>query len=149
VIRKIVLQSISLVRKCSIGPKTQFATVQRPLPMTCSQLLSLHDRDDHLCRDGGANGRYFEGADRGAGLTHAPTFGARSSARLAVLRPELARSTSCMTRRASQVWRGSADTCVCGCMHVTQSDGLWENTTSCRTLQASLPAACSTRRALE
>ena len=82
-IRKIVLQGISLARKCSIGYKTQFVTVHRSLLMTCSQLLSLHDRDDHLCRDGGAKGRYFDSADRGAGLTHAPVFGVCSSVRLA------------------------------------------------------------------
>jgi len=83
---RIVLQTISLVRKCSIGAKTQFATLHRPLPMTCSQPLSLHDRGDHLCRDGSAKGRYFQRADRGAGLTHAPMFGACSSARLAAFR---------------------------------------------------------------
>ena len=81
VIHRIVLQTILLVRECSIGAKIQFATLYRPLPMTCSQPLSLDDHDDHLCRDGGVKGRYFERADRGAGLTHAPTFGACSSAR--------------------------------------------------------------------
>jgi hypothetical protein len=88
------LQAILFVRKCSIGAKTQFATLHKPLPMTCSQPLSLHDRDDHLCRDGGVKSRYFESADRSAGLTHAPMFGACSSARLAALRLQLERSTS-------------------------------------------------------
>ena len=85
VTHRIVLQTILLVRKCSIGAKIQFATLYRPLPITCSLPLSLHDRGDHLCRDGGVRSRYFERADRGAGLTHAPIFGACSSARLAAL----------------------------------------------------------------
>jgi hypothetical protein len=85
VTHKIVLPNILLVRKCSIGAKIQFATLYRPLPMTCSQSLSLDDRGDHLCRDGGVKSRYFERADRGAGLTHAPIFGACSSAQLATL----------------------------------------------------------------
>jgi hypothetical protein len=86
VIHKIILQSILLVRKCSISVETQFATLHRPLPMTCSQPLSLHDRGGYLCRDGGAKGRYFERADRGAGLTRPPIFGASSSAQLAASR---------------------------------------------------------------
>jgi hypothetical protein len=76
VTHRTVLQNTLLARKCSIGAKTQFASWYRPLPMTCSQPLSLHDRGDHLCRDGGAEGWYFERADRGAGSTHAPIFGA-------------------------------------------------------------------------
>jgi len=48
--------------------------------------------------------RYFERAYRGAGLTHAPIFGACSSARLAFLRLELER-TNLMTRCVRQVWR--------------------------------------------
>jgi hypothetical protein len=94
VIHRTVLLNILLARKCSIGAKTQDLTLYRPLPMTCSQPLSLDDRGDHLCRDGGVKGRYFERADRSAGLTHAPTFGACSSARLAALRLQLERSTS-------------------------------------------------------
>ena len=94
VIHRIVLQTVLLVRKFSIGAKIQFATLYRPLPMTCSQPLSLDDRGDHLCRDGGAKGRYFESVDRGAGLTYAPIFGACSSARLAALRLGLERCTS-------------------------------------------------------
>jgi hypothetical protein len=74
-IHRTVLQNILLGRKCSIGAETPFATLYRPLPMTCNQPLNLHDRGDHLCRDDGVKGRYFEGADRGAGLTHAPIFG--------------------------------------------------------------------------
>ena len=62
--------------------------------MACSQPLCLDDRGDHLCRDGGVKGRYFERADRGAGLTRAPIFGACISARLAALRLQLERSTS-------------------------------------------------------
>jgi hypothetical protein len=83
VIHRIVLQTISLVRKCSFGAETKLVTLYRPLPMTCSQPLSMHDRGDYLCKDGGMKSRYFESADRGAGLTHAPIFGACSSARLA------------------------------------------------------------------
>jgi hypothetical protein len=94
VIHRIVLQTMLLMRKCSICPKAQFATLHRPLPITCSQPLSLHACGDHICRDGGAYGRYFESADRDAGLTQAPIFGACSSARLAALRYELERSTS-------------------------------------------------------
>ena len=94
VIHSTVLQTMLLARKCSIGAKTQFASLHRPLPMTCSRQLSLHGRGDHLCRDSGAKGWYFERADRGVGLTHAPIFGACSSARLAALRFELERSTS-------------------------------------------------------
>ena len=94
VVHRIALQAILFVRKCSIGAKTQLATLQKPLPMTCSQPLSLHGRGDHLCRDGGVKGRYFERADRGAGLTHAPIFGACSSARLAALWLRLERSIS-------------------------------------------------------
>jgi hypothetical protein len=75
VIYKTVLQTVLLVRICSIGAKTQFATLYRPLPLICSQPLSLYECGDHLCRDGGAKGRYFERADRGAGSTHAPIFG--------------------------------------------------------------------------
>jgi hypothetical protein len=119
VVRKIVLQKRLLAHEFSIGAKTQFAILYRPLRITYSQPLSLHDRGDHLCRDGGAKGRYFESADRGAELTRSPIFGASSSARLAVLRFELARSTSCMTRRASQLWQASADTYAYGCTHVT------------------------------
>jgi hypothetical protein len=92
VIHRIVLQTILLVRKCSIGAKIRFATLYRPLSMTCSQSLSLDDRGDHLCRDGGVKSRYFERADRGAGLTHAPIFGACSSARLAALRSDKRRT---------------------------------------------------------
>jgi hypothetical protein len=69
------LQNILLVRKCSIRAKTQFAILYRPLLMICSQPISLDDRGDHLCRDGGAEGRFFESAAGGAGLTHAPVFG--------------------------------------------------------------------------
>ena len=94
VIHRIVLQTVLLVRKCSILAKTQFAILYRPLLMICSQPISLHHRGDHLCRDGSAKGRYFERADRGAGLTHAPIFGACSSARLAALRFEFERTTS-------------------------------------------------------
>ena len=36
VIHRTVLQTVSLVRKCSIGATIQFATLHRPLPMTCS-----------------------------------------------------------------------------------------------------------------
>jgi len=85
VIHRTVLLNILLARKCSIGAKTQFVTLYRPLPMTCSQPLSLDDRGDHLCRDSGVKSRYFERAGRGAGLTHAPIFDARSSAQLAAL----------------------------------------------------------------
>jgi hypothetical protein len=94
VVCKIVLQKRLLVHKRSTDAKTQFAILYRPLRTTCSYPLSLQHRADHLRRDGGAKGRYFESADRGAGLTHAPIFGACNSARLAVLRFELARSTS-------------------------------------------------------
>ena len=59
-----------------MGDKTQFATLYRPLPMTCSEPLSLDDRGGCLCRDGGVKSRYFERADRVVGLTHAPIFGA-------------------------------------------------------------------------
>jgi hypothetical protein len=83
VANRITSQNISLARKCSIGAKTQLATLHRPLPMTWSQPLSLHDRGDHLCRGDGAKGRYFQRADRGAGPTCSPIFGACSSARLA------------------------------------------------------------------
>jgi hypothetical protein len=92
VIHRIVLQTILLVRKCSIGAKIHLATLYRPLPMTCSQSLSLDDRGDHLCRDGGVKSRYFERADRGAGLTHPPMLGACSSARLAALRSDKRRT---------------------------------------------------------
>jgi len=127
VVQRIALQAISFVCKCSIGAKTQFATLYRPLPMICSQLLSLHDRGDHLCRGDGAKGRYFERDDRGAGLTHAPTFGACSSARLAAFRLQLER-TNLMTRCVSQVWQGSAYTvavlpCYCA---VTCSSGFFQ-----------------------
>jgi hypothetical protein len=145
---KIVLQNRLLVDKRSTDAKIQFAMLNQPSRTTCSQPLSLHDRGDHLCRDGGAKGRYFESADRGEGLTQAPTFGACSSARLAVLRLELARSTPCMTRRASQVWPGSADTCARDYIHVTQFGDLQENRTRCRTPQTIFSTACSTRRAL-
>jgi hypothetical protein len=83
VTHRIVLQNMLLVRKCSIGAKTQLATLYRPLLMICSQPISLDDRGDRLCRDGGVKSRYFERADRDAGLTHAPIFGACNSARLA------------------------------------------------------------------
>jgi hypothetical protein len=85
VIHRVVLQTILLVRKCSIGAKIQFTILYSPLPMTCSQPVSLDDRGDHLCRGDGMKSRYFERADRGVGLTHAPMFGACSSARLAAL----------------------------------------------------------------
>ena len=108
VIHRIVLQTVLLVRKCSILAKTQFAILYRLLLMICSQPLSLHDRGDHLCRDGGAEGRYFESADRGAGLTHAPIFGVQlgSACSLAIR----ARAHNLMTRCESQLWRGSAYT---------------------------------------
>jgi hypothetical protein len=93
VIHRIVLQTILLVRICSIGAKIQFAILYRPMPMTCSQPLSPDDRDDHLCRDGGVKGRYLERADRGAGLTHAPIFGVCSSARLAALQSDKRRTS--------------------------------------------------------
>jgi hypothetical protein len=86
VIHRIVLQSILLVRRCLISVETRFATPHRPLQITCSQPLSLHVCSGYLCRDGGAKGRYFERADRGAGLTRPPIFGASSSARLAASR---------------------------------------------------------------
>jgi len=93
IIHRAVLLNILLARKCSIGAKIQFATLYRPLPMTCSQSLSLNDRGDHLCRDGSAKGRYFDRADRGAGLTRAPIFGACSSARLAALQSDMRRTS--------------------------------------------------------
>jgi hypothetical protein len=148
VVRKTVLPNLFHIHRCSIGAKTQFATVYRPSRTSCSQPLSLHNRDDRVCRDGGAKGRYFESADRGAGLTHAPTFGACSSARLPLLRPELARSTSCMTRCVSHAWRGSTDTYACGCTHVTRFGGLQDNKTSRRTTRMTCLAACLTCRAL-
>jgi hypothetical protein len=85
IVCKIVLRKELLVHKRSTDAKTQFVILYRPLRMICSQPLSLHDRVNHLCRDGGAKGRYFESADRGAGLARSPIFGACSSARLAVL----------------------------------------------------------------
>jgi hypothetical protein len=94
VIHRIVLQTVLLVRKCSIRAKTQFAILYRLLLTICSQPISLDDRGDHLCRDGGVKGRYFKRADRGAGLTHAPIFGACSSAHLAALWLRLERSIS-------------------------------------------------------
>jgi hypothetical protein len=57
VIHRIVLQTVLLVRKCSICAKTQFAILYRLLLMICSQLISLDDRGDHLYRDGGVKGR--------------------------------------------------------------------------------------------
>jgi hypothetical protein len=83
VIHRIALWAILFVRKRSIGAKTPFVTLYRPLPMICSQPLSLYDRGDHPCRGDGVKSLYFERADRGAGLTHAPIFGVCSSARLA------------------------------------------------------------------
>jgi hypothetical protein len=64
---KIFLQKRLLVHERSTDAKTQFAILYRPLRMTCSQPLSLHDCGKHLCRDGGAKGRYFESAHRGGG----------------------------------------------------------------------------------
>jgi hypothetical protein len=94
VIYRTVLQTVLLVRKCYIRAKTQFAILYRLLLMICSQPISLDDRGDYLCRDSGVKGRYFERADRGAGLTHAPIFGVCSSARLAALWLRLERSIS-------------------------------------------------------
>jgi hypothetical protein len=93
VIHRIVLRTVLLVHESSIGAKIQFATLYEPLPMTCSQPLSLDDRGDHLYRDGGVKSRYFERADRGAGLTHAPIFGACSSVRLAALQSDKRRTS--------------------------------------------------------
>jgi hypothetical protein len=59
IVCKIVLQKELLVHERSNDAKAQFVILYRPLRMTCSQPLSLHDRVDHLCRDGGAKGRYF------------------------------------------------------------------------------------------
>jgi len=144
VTHRTVLLNILLARKCSTGAKTQFVTLYRPLPMTYSQPLSLHDRGDHLCRDGGVKGRYLESVDRGAGQTRAPIFGAYSSARLAAFRLQLER-TNLMTRCVSQVWQGSAYTVAvlpC-CCTVTRSSGFFRKSKmSCRT-QQSIPAACS------
>ena len=108
VVHRTVLLNILIARKCSIGAKTQFETLYRPSSMTCSQPLSLDDRGDHFCRDGGVKSRYFESADGGAGLTHAPIFGVQlgSACSLAIR----ARAHHLMTRCASQVWRGSAYT---------------------------------------
>jgi hypothetical protein len=108
VIHRIVLQTVLLLRKCSIRSKTQFAILYRLLLMICSQPISLDDRGNHLCRDGGAEGRYFESADGGAGLTHAPIFGVQlgSACSLAIR----AQAHHLMTRCESQVWRGSAYT---------------------------------------
>jgi hypothetical protein len=106
VIHRIVLQTVLLVRICSIRAQTQFAILYRPLLMICSQPISLDDRDDHLCRDDGAKVWYFESADGGAGLTHAPIFGVQlGSACSLVIR---ARAQHLMTRWASQAWQVTA-----------------------------------------
>ena len=146
VIHRIVLQTILLVRECSIGAKIQFATLYRPLPMTCSQPLSLDDHGDHLCRDGGVKGRYFESADGGAGLTHAPIFGVQlgSACSLAIR----ARAHHLMTRCASQVWRGSAYTytVAVAALSLYKQDvaqGLLRTKMSCRAPQSSFPIAYS------
>jgi hypothetical protein len=106
VVHRTVLLNILTACKCSIGAKTQFETLYRPLSMTCSQPLSLDDRGDHLCRDGSVKGRYFESADGGAGLTHAPIFGVQlgSACSLAIR----ARAQHLMTRCASQAWQVTA-----------------------------------------
>jgi hypothetical protein len=144
---RIALPHILLVHKCSIGAKTQLATLHRSLPMTCSQPLSLHDRGDHLCRDGGVKSRYFERADRGAGLMRSPIFGACSSARLASLRFELER-TNLMPRCASQVWRSFAYIYIgaVAALSLYTHDvarGLSRTKMSCRAPQVSLPTASS------
>ena len=146
VIHRIVLQTVLLVRKCSIRAKTQFAILYRLLLMICSEPISLHHRGDHLCRDGSAKGRYFERADRGAGLTHAPIFGVQlgSACSLAIR----VRAHHLMTRCASQVWRGSAYTytVAVAALSLYKQDvaqGLLRTKMSCRAPQSSFPIAYS------
>ena len=146
VIHRTILLNRLLARKCSIGAKTQFVTLYRPLPMTCSQRLCLDDRGDHLCRNGGVKGRYFERADRGAGLTHAPIFGVQlgSACSLAIR----VRAHHLMTRCASQVWRGSAYTytVAVAALSLYKQDvaqGLLRTKMSCRAPQSSFPIAYS------